>query len=82
MALTDEQKSTLEGLKEKIEEWRSEQQDLINKEFNFLNSLQLVDSSLSHLILNDSEEDSPSLVDQVIEDIQSLQLTGEAYSDG
>lgn len=82
MALSTEQIQTLAGLKEKIEEWRTEQQNLNDKEFVFLNSITLVDSTLSSLILNESTEDSLSLVDQVLEDIESLQLTREAYSDG
>lgn len=82
MALSTEQRQTLAGLKEKIEEWRTEQQNLNDKEFVFLNSITLVDSTLSSLILNESTEDSLSLVDQVLEDIESLQLTREAYSDG
>ena len=75
MALTDEQKASLESLKESIEEWRSEQQALIDKEFNFLNSINLSDSALSELVISD-------LVTEVIADIESLQLTGEAYEDG
>lgn len=75
MALTDQQKQTLEGLKEQIDEWRTEQQALIDKEFYFLNSLKLVDSNLSKLVISD-------LVKKVVEDINALQLTGEAYTDG
>lgn len=75
MPLTDEQKATLEGLKEKINTWREEQKKLIDDEFNFLNSLSLSNSTLNSLVIS-------KVVDEVIKDIDSLQLTGEAYPDG
>ena len=74
MALTEKQKGTLGDVKGKIEEWKAEQLDLIDREFIFLNSLSFAESALSGLVISD-------LVDKVVEDIKSLQLFGEAYED-
>lgn len=74
MALTEKQKTTLGEVKEKIEEWKAEQLEQIDREFIFLNSLSFAESALSGLVVSE-------LVDQVVEDIKSLQLFGEAYED-
>ena len=74
MALTEEQKQSLVELKTKIEEWKKEQLELIDKEFIFLNSIQLSDSVLSETTIS-------TVVDEIVTTINDLQLTGEAYSE-
>ena len=74
MALTEEQKESLTELKTKIEEWKTEQLELIDQEFIFLNSIQLSDSTLSQTTIS-------TIVDEIVTTINSLQLTGEAYDE-
>ena len=74
MALTEEQKQSLSDLKTKIEEWKEEQLELIDKEFIFLNSIQLSNSVLAETTIS-------TIVDEIVTAINDLQLTGEAYSE-
>ena len=74
MALTEEQKQSLSDLKTKIEEWKGEQLALIDKEFIFLNSIQLSNSVLAETTIS-------TIVDEIVTTINDLQLSGEAYSE-
>ena len=74
MALSEEQKSSLETLKTQIDEWKNEQLELIDKEFIFLNSIHLASSTLSNTTIS-------TIVEDIVTTINDLQLSGEAYDE-